>query len=168
MGILKEFRHFVVRGNAADMGIGMVLGAAFSSVIDSIVTDVLLPPIGLVLAKMNFSNLFISLNGEHYPSLSAAQEAGAATINYGLFITAIIRFTIILFTVFLVVRQINRLRKPDQTPMDSMMKKECPYCITSIPAKAVKCSSCGSTLDDSSMGRFIKQKRKEKVKLRIR
>ena len=112
MGIIKEFRRFAVNGSAADMGVGMVLGAAFSGFIDSLVTDLLLPPIGLLYSKMNIEDLYLSLNGGTYYSLQAAQEAGALTINYGLFLTACIRFVIILFAVFIVVRQINRWKKP--------------------------------------------------------
>lgn len=108
MGLFKEFRQFTMRGSAIDMGVGMVLGAAFSGFIDSLVTDILLPPIGLLYSKMNFENLYVSLDGSSYPSLLAAKEAGAVTINYGLFITAVVRFIIILFAVFVVIRQINR------------------------------------------------------------
>ncbi|MDC3422081.1 large-conductance mechanosensitive channel protein MscL [Aquibacillus koreensis] len=131
------------------MGIGLVLGAAFSGLIDSLVTDVILPPIGVLLAKMNFSNLFITLGGEtHYDTLTKAQEAGVATINYGLFITSFIRFVIVLFVIFLVIRQLNRWKKPGQHPVDSMTKKECPYCRMSIPSKAIKCPNCSSDLDE--------------------
>ncbi|WP_275577003.1 large conductance mechanosensitive channel protein MscL [Thalassobacillus pellis] len=144
--LFHEFRQFVKRGNAADMGIGIVLGAAFSGFIDSLVTDILLPPIGLVLAKINFSDLYISLNGGNYPSLLAAKEAGAATVNYGLFLTAAVRFLLVLFTVFLIVRQINRWKQPNQDAIAAMTKKECPYCCTSIPFKAIKCPNCGTLL----------------------
>lgn len=145
MGLLREFREFAVKGSAVDMGVGMVLGVAFSGFIDSLVTDILLPPVGLLYAKMNFDSLFISLSGTMYPSLTAAKEAGAATINYGLFITAVIRFIIILFAVFIVVRQINRWKKPHQHPVHSMTKKECPYCCMPIPSQAVICPNCSSS-----------------------
>lgn len=147
MGLFKEFRQFTMRGSAIDMGVGMVLGAAFSGFIDSLVTDILLPPIGLLYSKMNFENLYVSLDGSSYPSLLAAKEAGAVTINYGLFITAVVRFIIILFAVFVVIRQINRWKKPHQHPIDSMMKKECPYCCMPIPIKASICPNCSSTLE---------------------
>lgn len=117
----------------------------------------LLPPVGVFLAKMNFSNLFITLGGGHYTSLSEAQEAGAATINYGLFITSFIRFLIIVFVIFLVIRQMNRWKKPDQHPMDAMTKKECPYCKTAIPSKAIKCPNCSSDLDDWKENRSRKK-----------
>ncbi|WP_181350429.1 large conductance mechanosensitive channel protein MscL [Thalassobacillus sp. CUG 92003] len=144
--MLKEFRLFAVKGSAADMGIGMVLGAAFSGLIDSLVSDILLPPVGLLLAKMNFSDLYIILGSEKYASLAAAKDAGAATINYGLFITSAIRFVLILFAVFIVVRQMNRWKKPDQDPLIAMTKKECPYCCTPIPTRAVICPNCSSRL----------------------
>ncbi|WP_237648701.1 large conductance mechanosensitive channel protein MscL [Sediminibacillus terrae] len=144
--ILKEFRQFILRGNAADMGIGMVLGAAFSSIVDSLVTDVLLPPIGLLLSQMNFSNLYIVLGSGRYDTLAEAQSAGAATINYGLFLTSLVRFLIIFFALFLVIRQMNRWKKPDQHPGMAMQKKECAYCRMSIPAQAIRCAHCGSDL----------------------
>ncbi|MCA0985008.1 large conductance mechanosensitive channel protein MscL [Halobacillus yeomjeoni] len=150
MGVFKEFREFAVRGSAIDMGVGMVLGAAFSGFIDSLVTDILLPPVGLLYAKMNFESMFISLSGTMYPSLSAAREAGEATINYGLFITALVRFIIILFAVFVVVRQINRWKKPHQNPVHSMTKKECPYCCMPIPSQAVICPNCASQQEDKA------------------
>lgn len=148
IGLLNEFRQFAIRGSAADMGIGMVLGAAFSGFIDSLVTDVILPPIGLVLARINFTDLFISLNGQYYSSLSEARDAGAATINYGLFLSTTIRFMIIFFAVFLVVRQLNRWRKPGQDPINAMTRKECPLCCTPIPSKAIICPNCSSSLKE--------------------
>ncbi|MCA0989515.1 large conductance mechanosensitive channel protein MscL [Guptibacillus algicola] len=146
MGLLHEFRQFAIRGSAADMGIGMVLGAAFSTFIDSLVTDIILPPIGLLLARINFSELYISLNGHYYSSLSEAREAGAATINYGVFLSTAIRFMIIFFAVFLVVRQLNRWRRPGQDPINAMTRKECPLCCTAIPSKAIICPNCASSL----------------------
>ncbi|GGJ96437.1 large-conductance mechanosensitive channel [Lentibacillus kapialis] len=147
MGLFQEFRQFAIKGSAVDIGVGMVLGAAFSGFIDSLVKDILLPPIGLLYSKMNFQDLYISLSGNAYPSLEKAKEAGAVTINYGLFITAFVRFMIILFAVFLVVRQINHWKKPHQHPIDSMTKKECPYCCTPIPSQAIICPNCSSTLE---------------------
>src|SRR5699024_8597093 len=126
MGLFQEFRQFAIRGNAVDIGVGVVLGAAFSGFIDSLVKDILLPPIGLLYSKINFQDMYISLSGKTYPSLEKAKEAGAATINYGEFLTASIRFMIIFFTVFLVVRQLNRWKKPHQHPIESMTKKNAP------------------------------------------
>ncbi|RBW71156.1 large conductance mechanosensitive channel protein MscL [Bacillus taeanensis] len=144
--MFKEFRQFAMKGNVADMGIGMVIGAAFGNLIDSLVKDIMLPPIGLLLAQANISNLFINLSGGFYPTLADAHEAGAATINYGLFLTTLLRFIIVMFAVFLVVRQINRFKKPNENPLASMTKKECPYCCSAIPSQAVRCPSCTSQL----------------------
>ncbi|UOR10473.1 large conductance mechanosensitive channel protein MscL [Halobacillus amylolyticus] len=151
MQLFQEFREFAVRGNAVDMGVGVVLGAAFGGFIDSFVSDILLPPIGVILTKMNFENLYISLSGGTFVSLAEAKAAGAATINYGLFITASIRFLLVLFAVFLVVRQINRWRKPHKSPMASLMKKECPFCCMPIPKPAVICPNCSSTLTEEGI-----------------
>ncbi len=131
----------------------MVLGAAFSSIVDSLVTDVLLPPVGLLLSQMNFSNMYVVLGSGRFETLAEAQAAGAVTINYGLFLTALIRFLIIFFALFLIIRQMNRWKKPDQHPGVAMQKKECPYCRMSIPVHAVRCAHCGSTLmEDSKNG----------------
>src|SRR5690625_3441991 len=129
------------------MGGGAVLGAACSGLIDWPVSDILLPPAGLLFCHGDYENLYLSLSGRTYPSLEPANEAGASTINYGLFITAFIRFIIILFVVFRVVRQVNRWKKPHQRPIDAMMKKECPYCCTPIPVKAIICPNCSSTIE---------------------
>ncbi len=150
MGLLHEFRQFTMKGSAVDMGVGVVLGAAFSGFIDSLVKDILLPPIGILYSKMNFENLHITLNGKHYSSLADAKEAGAVTVNYGLFITATVRFMIMLFVVFLVIRQINRWKKPHQHPLDAMTKKECPFCCTPIPTQAIICPNCSSSLKEES------------------
>nr|WP_272446244.1 large conductance mechanosensitive channel protein MscL [Aquibacillus salsiterrae] len=155
MSLFKEFRQFILRGSAAEVGIGIVLGAAFSGLIDSLVSDVLLPPVGVLLAKMNFSNLFITLGDGNYTSLSAAKEAGAATINYGLFLTSFIRFIIIVFVIFMVIRQMNRWKKPGQNPVDAMTKKECPYCKMGIPSQAIRCPNCSSDLEIKTDDRVI-------------
>jgi large conductance mechanosensitive channel len=147
--ILKEFKLFAMKGSVADMGIGMVIGAAFGNLIDSLVKDIMLPPIGLLLARANVSNLFINLSGGFYPTLADAHEAGAATINYGMFLTTFLRFIIVMFAVFLVVRQINRIKKPNENPLSSMTKKECPYCYSIIPSQAVRCPSCTSQLSST-------------------
>lgn len=153
MGLFQEFRQFAIRGNAVDIGVGVVLGAAFSGFIDSLVKDILLPPLGLLYSKVNFQDMYISLDGTTYPSLEKAKEAGAATINYGVFLTASIRFVIIFFTVFLVVRQLNRWKKPHQHPIDSMTKKECPYCCTPIPTRAVICPNCSTPINKTENGK---------------
>jgi len=139
--MFREFREFAVKGNAVDMTVGIIIGAAFGKIINSFVSDVFMPPIGLLLGKVDFSNLFLNLSGKPYDSLASAKAAGAATINYGLFLNTVIDFTIVAFAIFLLVRQVNRLkRQPEPTT------KECPYCLSKIPLKATRCSSCTSEL----------------------
>lgn len=136
MNILKEFREFAARGNVIDLAVGVIIGAAFGKIITSLVNDVLMPPIGLLLGQVDFSNLFINLSSTHYPTLAAAKAAGAPTINYGIFINATIDFLIVAFVIFLMVRQINRyFAKP-------VAKKDCPRCVSSIPLAATKCPHC--------------------------
>lgn len=144
--MLKEFKEFAMRGNVLDMAIGIVLGAAFGAIVTSFVDDLLMPPIGLLLGGVDFTNLFISLDGQQYASLAAAQEAGAATINYGLFISTVIDFLIIAFAIFLLVRQVNRLQaEPEEAPAEPT-SKDCPYCATEIPIQATRCPNCTSKL----------------------
>jgi large conductance mechanosensitive channel len=141
--MLKEFRDFAMRGSVLDLAVGIIIGAAFTTIVQSFVNDILMPPVGLLLGGVDFSNLFISLDGTAYPSLAAAQEAGAATLNYGLFINNVINFLIVAFVVFLIVRQVNKMRRPaPQAPTT----KECPYCFTNIPIKATRCPECTSQL----------------------
>ena len=143
--MLKEFKAFVMRGNVVDLAIAVVLGAAFGAIVTSFVNDVLMPPLGRLLGRVNFTDLFVSLDGQSYPTLAAAKAAGAATINYGVFINTIINFLIIAFVVFLLVRQINRLTaKP--APAAAPTTKECPYCASTIPLKATRCPQCTSEL----------------------
>ena len=136
--MLREFRNFVMRGNMIDLAIGFILGAAFGKVVTSLVTDILMPPVGLALGRVDFANLFISLNGQRYPTLQAAKTAGAPTINYGIFFNTILDFIVVAFVIFLVVRQINRMRRESPTT------RECPYCASLIPIKATRCPSCTS------------------------
>jgi large conductance mechanosensitive channel len=143
--MLKEFKEFAMRGNVIDLAIGVIIGAAFGKIITSLVNDILMPPIGLVMGGIDFSNLFVSLNGQAYPSLAAAQEAGAPTINYGLFINNIIDFLIVAFVIFLVVRWINRMSKPKAAP-EAPSTKQCPYCFSGIPIQATRCPNCTSEL----------------------
>jgi large conductance mechanosensitive channel len=140
----KEFREFVARGNVLDLAVGVIIGAAFGAIITSLVNDIIMPPIGLVTGGVDFTNLFISLNGEEYATLAAAQEAGAATINYGNFIQAIINFLIIAFMIFLIVRWANRV-KSQPTPA-APTTKPCPYCLSTIPLGATRCPNCTSEL----------------------
>ncbi len=141
--MLKEFREFAMRGSVVDLAVGLVLGAAFGRIITSFVNDILMPPIGLLLRGVDFSSLFIPLRGGPYPSIAAAKAAGAPTINYGLFLNAIIDFVIVAFVLFLVIRQINRMRRePEATPNT----RPCPFCLSIVPIGAVRCAFCTSDL----------------------
>ena len=142
--MIKEFREFIQRGNVVDLAVAVVIGVAFGKIVTSFVDDILMPPIGVALGNVDFSNLFINLSGKEYPSVAAAKAAGAATLNYGIFINNILNFIIIAFAVFLIVRQINRMQTPAPAPAAST--KDCPYCLTPIPLKAVKCAHCTSEI----------------------
>lgn len=144
MSIAKEFKEFAVKGNVVDMAVGVVIGAAFGKIVTSLVNDVIMPPIGLALGNVDFSNLFVTLSEGEYASLDAAQKAGAATLNYGLFVNTIINFLIVAFAIFLVVKQINRLKR--QPPPPAPSTKECPRCLSAIPIKATRCAHCTSDL----------------------
>ncbi|MBS3783181.1 MAG: large-conductance mechanosensitive channel protein MscL [Anaerolineae bacterium] len=146
--MLKAFKDFALRGNVVDLAIGIVIGGAFSNIVSSFVSDILMPPIGLLLGNTDFSNFFINLSGRRYDSLAAAEEAGAATINYGVFINTILDFIIIAFALFLIVRQINRLQrqKEEEKPAEPTTK-QCPYCMTEIPVEATRCPHCTSHLE---------------------
>lgn len=143
--MLKEFKEFAMRGNVLDLAIGVIIGGAFGKIVTSLVNDILMPPIGLLLGQVNFGDLYIDLSGGNYESLSAAQAAGAATINYGLFLNTIVDFLIVALVIFLIVRQINRLQKPAPKPAEPTTK-ECPYCLSAIPKKATRCPACTSAL----------------------
>jgi large conductance mechanosensitive channel len=142
--MIKEFKEFAMRGNVLDMAVGIIIGAAFGQIVTSFVQDVLMPPIGRLLGHVDFSNLFVNLSGTHYPTIAAAKAAGAATLNYGLFLNTIINFLIVAFAVFLLVRQVNRLApKPAPAPAAT---RDCPYCLSAIPLKATRCAHCTSEL----------------------
>jgi len=142
--MFKEFKEFVMRGNVLDLAVGIVIGAAFGKIVTSLVSDIVMPPIGILLGKVDFKNLFIDLSGKHYSTLEAAQKAGAATINYGLFLTTVVDFLIVAFVIFLVVKQANRMkRQPAPAPATS---RECPFCRTAIPIQATRCPNCTSQL----------------------
>lgn len=144
--MLKEFKEFALRGNVVDLAIGVIIGGAFGKIISSLVNDIIMPPIGMLLGGVNFKDLFLSLDGNKFASLADAQAAGAATLNYGQFISVIIDFLIIAFVIFLVVRGINRLsRKPAPAPA-APTTKDCLYCFTSIPIKATRCPHCTSEM----------------------
>ena len=149
MGLLKEFKEFAVKGNAVDMAVGIVIGAAFGKIVDSLVKDVIMPPIGLLLGKVDFTNLFwVLYDGKMpgpYVSLKAAQDAGAVTLNVGLFINVLISFIIVSFAVFMLVKGINKLRDVTGTAV-AAGKKDCPFCFSSISVKATRCPNCTSEL----------------------
>lgn len=143
----KEFKEFILRGNVVDMAVGIMIGAAFGRIVSSLVNDILMPPIGFILGKVDFSNLFISLSG-HYKTLAEAQAAGAPTINYGVFLNTVLDFLIIAAVVFfLIVRPMNRLRKVKEVAPAAPTTKECPYCYSTIPIKARRCPYCTSDLE---------------------
>lgn len=143
--MFKEFKAFIMRGNVLDLAVGVIIGAAFAKIINSLVTDVVLPPIGLLLGKVDFSNLFINLSGTDYKSLADAQAAGAATLNYGLFLNSIINFLIIGFIIYLVIRTANKLFIKPPAPVEPT-EKDCPFCFSKIPVKAIRCPQCTSHL----------------------
>ena len=142
----KEFRQFAARGNVIDLAVGVIIGAAFGKVVSSLVADVVMPPIGLLIGRVDFKNLYASLGGEHYATLAEAQKAGAPTINYGLFLNTVVEFAIVAFVVFLMVRQINRLMPPAPVAAGEP-RRECPECTSSIPARARRCPFCTSPVN---------------------
>jgi len=146
----KEFREFAIRGNVIDLAVGVVIGAAFGKIVTSFVNDVLMPPLGLLLGRVDFSNLFLNLSSQHYATLAEAKQAGAATLNYGLFINTLIDFTIVAFAVFLLIQQVNRLTRHITTAAPEAATRSCPYCLTIIPLPATRCPSCTSHLATAS------------------
>jgi large conductance mechanosensitive channel len=149
--MLDEFKKFAIRGNVIDMAVGIIIGAAFGTIVQSLVKDVLTPPLGLLTGNVDFANLFVVLkNGTPappYTTLQAAQEAGAVTINYGLFLNTVVSFIIVAFAIFLLVRYINRLREPDEGPPPPPTVKKCPHCISDVPIQATRCPHCTSELE---------------------
>lgn len=144
--MLKEFKEFALRGNMLDLAVGVIIGGAFNSIVKSLVDDVIMPVISLFTGKIDFTNLFIALDGGKYTTLAAAQEAGAATLNYGSFISGVINFIIMAFVVFLIVKAINKLKKTEETVAAEPTTKTCPYCKSEIHIKATKCPHCTSSL----------------------
>jgi len=148
--MFKEFREFAMRGSVLDMAVGIIIGAAFGAIVSSLVADVLMPPIGLLLGKVDFANLYVLLTAGQtpgpYASLAAAQQAGAVTLNYGAFINKIISFIIVAFSLFLMIRSMNRMKRKAEAPAAAPMTKECPFCATAVPLKAVRCPYCTSEL----------------------
>lgn len=140
--MFKEFKQFIMRGNVLDLAIAVVIGAAFGRVVNSFVNDILMPPIGLLLGRVDFSDLFVDLSGQRHASVAAAKAAGAATINYGTFINTIIDFLIVAFAIFLIIKQASRFRRP----APAATTKDCPFCATAIPIPAKRCPNCTSQL----------------------
>jgi large conductance mechanosensitive channel len=141
--MLKAFKDFIMRGNVVDLAVGIIIGAAFGKIVSSLVNDVLMPPLGLILGKMDFSGLFINLSGQAYPSLAAAKAAGAPTINYGIFINTIVDFLIVAAAIFFIILQVDRLRKRTEAPA-APSTKSCPYCLSAIAIQATRCPHCTS------------------------
>ncbi len=148
--MFKEFKEFAMRGNVVDMAVGIIIGAAFGTIVKSLVDDVIMPPIGLLLGSVDFSDLFVTLKegatAGPYLTLAAAKEAGAVTLSYGAFLNTVISFLIVAFSVFLLVKGMNSLKRKEEAPAADPTTKECPYCFSTIPIKATKCPHCTSTL----------------------
>ena len=148
--MLKDFKEFAMRGNVVDMAVGIIIGAAFGAIVNSLVADIIMPPIGMLLSNFDFSNLFMVLKEGKTPgpyvSLANAKAAGAVSINYGLFVNVIINFIIVAFIVFLLIRNINKLKRQEQAATPPITSKECPFCVTMIPMKATRCPHCTSEL----------------------
>ena len=143
--MLSEFKTFIMRGNVVDLAVGVIMGAAFGTIVTSLVNDVLMPPVGRLLGGVDFKDFFVSLSGQSFPTLAAAKAAGAPTLNYGVFLNAVINFLIVAFAVFLLVQQVNRLMPKPAAPAAPAMK-DCPWCASSIPATAKRCPHCTSNL----------------------
>jgi large conductance mechanosensitive channel len=141
--MFKEFRNFIMRGNVLDLAVAVIIGAAFGKIVTSLVNDILMPPLGLALKNVDFTNLFVDLTGGHHDTLAQAKAAGDATLNYGLFLNNIIDFLIVAFVIFLIIQQANRLKK---APPTAPTTKECPFCYTTIPLAATRCPNCTSNL----------------------
>jgi large conductance mechanosensitive channel len=148
--MLKEFKEFAMRGNVVDMAVGIIIGAAFGTIVKSLVADIIMPPIGLLLGNVDFSNLFIVLKqgatAGPFATIAEAQKAGAVTINYGMFANTIISFLIVAFAVFLLIRALNKLQREEEAPPEEPTTKDCPHCLSTIPIKATRCGHCTSEL----------------------
>lgn len=144
--MLKDFKEFAIKGNVIDLAVGVIMGAAFGKIVTSLVNDVVMPPIGKMTGSVDFTNLFYPLSGGGFKTLKEAKDAGAATINYGVFINTCIEFLIIAFVIFLIVRWINKLKADPPPPAALPTTKECPFCVSAIPLKAIRCAHCTSQL----------------------
>jgi len=144
--MFKEFKEFAMRGNVLDMAVGIIIGAAFGRIISSFVEDILMPPIGMLLGKVDFGNLFLTLSGDAAETLAAAKEAGAVTMNYGVFFSHVFNFLIVAFAVFLLIRQVNRLKRQQEAAPSAPTAQDCPFCKMSVPLAATRCGHCTSEL----------------------
>jgi len=144
--MLQEFKKFALQGNVVDMAVGIIIGASFGKIITSVVNDVLMPPIGLLIGRVDFSSLFLNLSGTPYATLAEAKAAGAPTINYGLFLNTVLDFVIVALVIFLLVKQINRLKSQKPAPAAAPTTRDCPRCVSSIPLRATRCPFCTSDL----------------------
>ena len=149
--MLKDFKEFAMRGNVVDMAVGIIIGGAFGTIVKSLVSDVIMPPVGLLLGNVDFSDLFLTLTEGAtpgpYPTLTVAQEAGAVTINYGVFIDSVVSFLVVAFAVFMMVRSLNNMKKAEEAAPPPPDKKDCPFCMTTVAISATRCPSCTSQLD---------------------
>ncbi len=143
--MLKEFKEFIMKGNILDLAVAVIIGAAFGKIVSSFVADILMPPLGMLLGKTDMTNLFIDLSGKGYPTIAAAKAAGAATLNYGLFLNAVIDFVIVAFAIFLVIKAANRMNRQKPVAAAAPTTKECVFCHTMIPILARRCPNCTST-----------------------
>jgi len=155
MGMVKEFKEFAMRGNVVDMAVGIIIGGAFGTIVKSLVSDVIMPPIGLLLGGVDFSNFFVVLkdgaNGAApYAALADAQTAGAVTINYGVFFNAVISFLIVAFAVFMLIKGVNQLKREEAAKPAEATTRECPFCMTTIAIKATRCPSCTSEIETAA------------------
>ncbi len=154
--MLDDFKAFIMRGNALDMAVGIIIGAAFGTIVTSLVNDIIMPPIGLLLGGVDFANLFVLLKagdpGPPYAALLDAQDAGAVTINYGVFINVVIAFLIVAFVIFMLVRSVNRMQAQDQEEAPAPTVRECPHCLSEIPLAAGRCAFCTSALEPVAVG----------------
>jgi large conductance mechanosensitive channel len=145
MSLISEFKQFAMRGNVVDMAVGVIIGAAFGKIVGSLVEDVIMPPVGILLGGLDFSNLFLALDGKDYASLAAAKAAGAATLNYGVFINTLINFLIVAFAIFILIKQLNRFKREE--PAAAPTTRDCPHCLSAIPLKATRCAHCTSQIN---------------------
>ncbi len=144
--MLKEFKEFAMRGNVIDMAVGIIIGAAFGKIVASFVKDIIMPPIGMLMGNVDFSSLFINLSDKSFATLAEAQKAGAATINYGVFINTVVDFVIIAFAIFMVIRAMNNMKRKEEPAPAAPTTKECPHCLSTVPIAATRCGHCTSEL----------------------